>query len=177
MTEPARNVALPFTLIPPNVDLDHVSAFNEDGKRLEQLLSERNISAKHNPLVLGLFSVYNLLIRLGLFEQGQVAFPPHDNFDVEGYLAIGVTPEVVGILALLPYWAPDEDWKLGGDPLFVSDGAPALSYLGKADPDRRGPPPIEGFLKLEHFCLNNAFSQNRNYIYDSVNGEFTGLVD
>jgi hypothetical protein len=125
-------------LIPPNIDLDHVSRYNAHGQKLAELLGDMPVL--HHPLILGLFAVYSLLIKLGNLNEDEVSFPPHDDFCPENWLGIGFTQEVVDILELLPYAHRET-----GERASIAPWTPAISYLGGGDPDVRGPDPIREY--------------------------------
>jgi hypothetical protein len=62
-------------LLPANLDLEHVSQYNDHGKALAIILDEHKIHDRHYPFVLGLFAVYNLLVSLGHFTSANIFGP------------------------------------------------------------------------------------------------------
>jgi hypothetical protein len=130
-------------LLPANLDLEHVSQYNDHGKALVPLLEEHKVSDCHHPLVLGLFAVHNLLVSLGHFSSADISWAPLADFRCQDWLEIGSDPEVADFLEPLPYLQDDMNV---GEPIDIAHDAPALSYLGKANPEYRGITEISQFL-------------------------------
>jgi hypothetical protein len=151
-------------LLPPLIDLDHVSRYNEHGRLLCSLIRERAIPEKHHSLILSLFSVYSLLVSLGHFSYADTSWPPHSDFRRQGWLDIGFTPEVVDILELLPYL--QDDISNPGSLADIAHNAPALPYLGDANPAYRGPLEIPNFVApTDFFITGNDLFGNFHYYY------------
>jgi hypothetical protein len=153
-------------LLPPNLDAKHVSAYNNHGNTLVELLESRNISTLHHPFILGLFSVYTALIALHYFKSDDISWAPHADFVAEEWLAIGFTPEVVDILAVLPYpHKALEGWALAPE-------APVLSYLKQADVwDRDTTSTRDDDILPEHVRITRGGRDGNNYIYDTTKGK------
>jgi hypothetical protein len=105
------HVAVMNPLAPPNIDIRHVSMYNNHGKALVELLESTSISSLHCPFILGIFAVYTMLVSMQYMNDDDISWAPHSNFIAEEWLAIGSAQEVVDILALLP--TPAQNWMDG----------------------------------------------------------------
>jgi hypothetical protein len=162
-------------LLPPDIDLEHVSQFNEHGRALVTLIQSRDskIPERHHTLILGLFAVYNFLISLGQLDTANVSWPPHSHFRRQDWLDIGFAPEVVDILELLPYGKDEVIYY--EQPAHIAPDAPFLTYLGKGDSQYRGIIEIPEFLSPEDFLVTGNSRcmfgpRNFYYLYKSKDG-------
>jgi hypothetical protein len=161
-------------LLPPHIDLEHVSQYNEHGRALVTLIQDRDIFERHHPLILGLFAVYSLLISLGHFTSANISWPPHSDFRRQDWLDIGFAPEAVDILELLPYLKDDINY---GESVHIAYDASTLSYLGKGNPEYRGiDQVIPEFLDPKDFFVTGEsrcmYVGNFYYLYKSEDGMF-----
>jgi hypothetical protein len=167
-------------LVPPFIDLDHVSQYNEHGKVLCSLIRERAIPDKHHILILGLFGVYSLLVSIGHLDPANISWAPHADFDRQGWLDAGFTAEVVDILEFLPYLKCN---TRGGELVQVAHNSPALSYLSHAHPTYRGPDQIPNFVApTDFFVTGEDVFSNFHYFYlyksdDGISLSREGNVD
>jgi hypothetical protein len=162
------------SLLPPNIDLEHVSQYNKHGRALVTLLKERIVPDRHLPLILGLFAVYNLLVSLGHLISGNISWAPHSDFHRQEWLDIGFDTEVVDVLELLPYLQDDISI---GESVDIAHDAPTLSYLGKGKAEYRGTAEIPQFLGSKDIFVTgssrNIFGPcNLYYLYKSEEGLF-----
>jgi len=160
-------------ILPPHIDIEHVSQYNKHGRSLCSLIQHHAIAQKHHPLLLGLFAVYSLLVSLGHIDPEIISWPPHVDFAGEDWLRIGFAPEVVDLLELLPY-LKEGKW---GEPIHISHDAPSLSYLGAGNPTYRGPEEIPELLTEKDFFITGngrgMFGRRHyHYLYRSEDGMF-----
>jgi hypothetical protein len=165
---PRSPLAIMVPLISPNIDRQHVSAYNSNGKALVDLLDSTNISPQHDPLILGLFAVYTTLISLQYISPDDISWAPHSEFFDGEWLAVGFTQDVVAILALLPY--PRR--KLSG--WDIAPEAPAQSYLGKGKGSVRDTTfNQDDNILPEHIRITNGGRNGNNYIYNTKDGKLS----
>jgi hypothetical protein len=148
------------------LDLDSVSNYNEHGSTLVKLLHDRNIPQKHHPIILGLFSLYSLLVSLRYFEENQISWPPHDDFRPQEWLEAGLDQTAVDVLDLLPlpkYGGYSQDWQL-------APSAPAISYLGEPDKYKLDLTHNSDFIRPSDIRLTEAYISGDVYIYNTREG-------
>jgi hypothetical protein len=148
------------------LDLDSVSNYNEHGSTLVKRLHDRNISQMHHPVILGLFSLYSLLVSLRYFEEDQISWPAHDDFKPQEWLEAGFDQTAVDVLELLPlpkYGDYSLEWQL-------APSSRAISYLGEADRHKLDLTYNGDFTRPSDIRVTEAYISGDVYIYNTEEG-------
>jgi hypothetical protein len=143
-----------------------VSNYNEHGSTLVKQLHDRNISQMHHPVILGLFSLYSLLVAMRYFDEDQISWPAHDDFKSQEWLKAGLDQTAVDVLELLPLS------KDGDDPLEweMAPSSRAISYLGEADKHKLDLTYNGDFTRPSDIRLTEAYRSGDVYIYNTKEG-------
>jgi hypothetical protein len=143
-----------------------VSNYNDHGSTLVRQLHDRDIPQMHHPVILGLFSLYSLLVSMRYFEEDQISWPPHDDFRSQEWLETGFDQTAVDVLSLIPlpiYGDYSQEWQL-------APSARAISYLGEASIHKLDLTYNGDFTKPSDIRLTEAYISGYVYIYNTKEG-------
>jgi hypothetical protein len=143
-------------------DLDSVSNYNQHGSTLVKQLQDRNIPQMHYPAILGVFSLYSLLVSMRYFEENQISWPPHNDFRRQEWLEAGLNQTAVEVLSLLPL-PKEAEWQL-------APSARAISYLGEADKHKLDLTYNGDFPRPSDIRLTEAYRSGDVFIYNTEEG-------